>query len=65
MREAKTLERLCVSSEPLLLGKAISRVISSPEYGCPIHLHAKIKILMGHLEKKMGPRNLNIHLTAK
>ena len=23
------------------------------------------EILMGHLEKKMGPRNLNIHLTAK
>ena len=40
------------------------------EYGplaqcpCPIHLHAKIKILMGHLEKKMGLRNVNIHLTA-
>ena len=39
---------------------------------CPIHFHAKIKILMGHWQfwwviwkKKMGPRNLNIHLTAK
>ena len=38
---------------------------------CPIHLHAKIMILMGNLEfdgafgKMMGSRNLYIYLTAK
>ena len=52
------------------LGVHILRDISGPEIDWangpyPIHLHAKIKILMGHLEKMMGPRNLNIHLTAK
>ena len=29
---------------------------------CPIHLHAKIKILIGHLEKFIFPSNLNICL---
>ena len=61
--------------------KLCSMVISGPEYGWgheigqwPIShsvackhqdFDGSFEILMGHLEKKMDTRNLNIHLTAK
>ena len=59
----------------------VIRVISGPEYGWAMKIgqwsmshsfasrnqdfDGPFEILMGHLEKKLGTRNLNIHLTAK
>ena len=59
---------------------SVNSAISGPEYGWAMEMgqwpmshffvcknqdfDGPFEILMGHLEKKMGPRNINIHLTA-